>query len=219
MSSVHIYFRSLFLPASLIIHHSNVVSQEQWPQKPPIPYTMHSCQCISISPSTIGNRNKLANCSRFLGHPGTDYGLRIANLWQVQTIYFLFLSQKHDVEIKHSKEKAHKQHVLCYHFFCFSLWYNLDEPQDGKYTVSRMWRMMHLSQTTSLDLPKAQWKRITKKDCLPYRKNLWNLSVWADKRSTYNSFQTCLVPILVENESQTLTKIGLNEEWREQNFT
>ena len=28
-----------------------------------------------------------------------------------------------------------------------------------------------------------------------------------------------LVPILKENESQTLTKIGLNEEWREQNFT
>lgn len=215
MSSVHMYFRCLFLPASLVIHHSNMVSQEQWPQKPHIPYTKHSCQWISVFPSTIGNRNNLANCSSFLGHPGTDSGLRIANLWQVQTrqfTYLVFLSQKHDVEIKHSKEKAHKKHGW---WFCFSLWYNLDEPQDGKYTVSWMWRMMHLSQTTSLDLPKAQWERIMKR--LPtLQENLWNLSVWADKRSAYNSFhrrcQTCSVPILKENESQTLTKIGA--EWR-----
>ena len=167
---------------------------------------LHSCHCISVSPSTIGNRNKLANCSTFLGHPSTDSGFKIANLWQVQTkqlTYFIFLSQKHDVEIKHSKEKAHKQHGWCYHFFCFSLWYNLDEPQDGKYTVSWMWRMMHLSQTTSLDLPKAQWKRITKR--LPtLQENRWNLSVWADKRSTYNSFhrrcQTCCFGANIEGE-------------------
>ncbi len=72
--------------------------------------------------------------------------------------------------------------------------------------------------TTSLGLPKAQWKRITNR--LPtLQENLWNLSVWADKRRTYNPLPTeGAKPVRCQycrNMSpKHWLKLGLNEEWR-----
>ena len=193
MSSVHMYCRCLFLPASLVIHHSNMLSEEQYWSPICLTPSIHVTASLSLHQQSKTKKQivKLLELPWPSWHRFGSWSSRLmASASQTIHIqYLVFLDQKHDVDIKCSKEKAHKQtrrmtlpFLLLFHYDTILMNLKMENIQ-----FSWMWRrMMHLSLTTSLDLPKAQWKRITNR--LPtLHENLRNLSVWADKRSTYIS--------------------------------
>ena len=218
-SSVHMYFQCLFLLASLVIHHSNMLSEEQWPQKPHIPHTKHSCHCISVAPSTIENRNKIRNCSSFLRHSSINAIIRswssplVAGASQkihISCLPFLKTWCRNQTLQRKSRQTTQIMLPFLLLFIMIQPWWTSRwkihsflnvEDDDAPFTL-----------TTSLGLPKAQWKRITNR--LPtLQENLWNLSVWADKRRTYNFLPTEGANI-VGKWVPDRQKLGLNEEWR-----